>query len=70
MRGGSCAVFAWSDLFLDRSRKLVGLQSPAAAPRVRVAPRLPLNEPNRTEPTGSKPELAAGPATCCRTMEQ
>jgi len=27
---GHAAVFAWSSLFLDRSRKLVGLQSPAA----------------------------------------
>ena len=27
---GHAAVFAWSDLILDRSRKLVGLQSPAA----------------------------------------
>jgi len=28
---GHAAVFAWSDLILDRSRKLVGLQSPAAS---------------------------------------
>ena len=28
--GRDAAVFAWSDLILDRSRKLVGLQSPAA----------------------------------------
>ena len=27
---GRAAIFAWSDLILDRSRKLVGLQSPAA----------------------------------------
>jgi len=27
---GHAAIFAWSDLILDRSRKLVGLQSPAA----------------------------------------
>ena len=27
---GHAAVFVWSDLVLDRSRKLVGLQSPAA----------------------------------------
>ena len=27
---GSCVVFAWSDLISDRSRKPVGLQSPAA----------------------------------------
>ena len=27
---GHAAIFAWSDLTLDRSRKLVGLQSPAA----------------------------------------
>ena len=27
---GHAAIFAWSDLKLDRSRKLVGLQSPAA----------------------------------------
>ena len=27
---GHAAVFAWSDLALDRSRKPVGLQSPAA----------------------------------------
>ena len=27
---GHAAVFAWSGLVLDRSRKLVGLQSPAA----------------------------------------
>jgi len=27
---GSCSIFAWSDLTFDRSRKLVGLQSPAA----------------------------------------
>jgi len=27
---GSCGQFAWSDLILDRSRKLVGLQSTAA----------------------------------------
>ena len=27
---GHAALFAWSDLTLDRSRKLVGLQSPAA----------------------------------------
>ena len=27
---GHAAVFAWSDLILDRSRKLVCLQSPAA----------------------------------------
>jgi len=27
---GSCGRFSWSDLFLDRSRKLAGLQSPAA----------------------------------------
>ena len=27
---GHTAIFAWSDLILDRSRKLVGLQSPAA----------------------------------------
>ena len=26
----SCGRFSWSDLVLDRSRKLVGLQSPAA----------------------------------------
>ena len=26
---GHAAVFAWSDLILDHSRKLVGLQSPA-----------------------------------------
>jgi len=27
---GHAVIFAWSDLLLDRSRKLVGLQSPAA----------------------------------------
>ena len=27
---GHAAIFAWSYLILDRSRKLVGLQSPAA----------------------------------------
>ena len=27
---GHTAIFAWSDLILDRSRKLVGLQLPAA----------------------------------------
>ena len=27
---GHAAIFAWSDLIVDRSRKLVGLQSPAA----------------------------------------
>ena len=27
---GHAAIFAWSDLILDRSHKLVGLQSPAA----------------------------------------
>ena len=27
---GHAAIFAWSDLILDRSRKLIGLQSPAA----------------------------------------
>jgi len=27
---GHAAIFAWSDLILDRSRKLAGLQSPAA----------------------------------------
>jgi len=27
---GHAAIFAWSDLILDRSRKLVGLESPAA----------------------------------------
>ena len=27
---GHAAIFAWSDLILDRSSKLVGLQSPAA----------------------------------------
>ena len=27
---GHAAIFAWSDLILDRSRKLDGLQSPAA----------------------------------------
>jgi len=27
---GHAAIFSWSDLILDRSRKLVGLQSPAA----------------------------------------
>ena len=27
---GHAAIFAWSDLISDRSRKLVGLQSPAA----------------------------------------
>ena len=27
---GHAAIFAWSDLILDRSRKLVGLQSPAS----------------------------------------
>jgi len=27
---GHAALFAWSDLTLDRSRKIVGLQSPAA----------------------------------------
>jgi len=27
---GHASIFAWSDLILDRSRKLVGLQSPAA----------------------------------------
>ena len=27
---GHAAIFAWSDLILDRGRKLVGLQSPAA----------------------------------------
>ena len=27
---GHAAIFAWSDLILDRSRKLVDLQSPAA----------------------------------------
>jgi len=27
---GHAAIFAWSDLILDHSRKLVGLQSPAA----------------------------------------
>ena len=26
---GHAAIFAWSDFILDRSRKLVGLQSPA-----------------------------------------
>ena len=30
---GHAATFAWSDLILDRSRKLVGLQSPAACAR-------------------------------------
>ena len=29
-RVGHAAISAWSDLVLDRSRKLVGLQSPAA----------------------------------------
>ena len=28
---GHAAIFAWSDLTLDRSRKLIGLQSPAAS---------------------------------------
>ena len=28
---GHAATFAWADLILDRSRTLVGLQSPAAA---------------------------------------
>jgi len=37
---GHAAVFAWSDLILDRKRKLAGLQSPAApAPRARMALR-------------------------------
>ena len=27
---GHAAIFAWSDLILDRNRKLVGLQSPTA----------------------------------------
>ena len=27
---GYAAIFAWSGLILDRSRKLIGLQSPAA----------------------------------------
>jgi len=27
---GHAAILSWSDLILDRSRKLVGLQSPAA----------------------------------------
>jgi len=27
---GHAAIFAWSDLILDRSRKLIGLKSPAA----------------------------------------
>jgi len=27
---GHAAIFAWSDLILDRSHKLVGLQSPTA----------------------------------------
>jgi len=27
---GHAAVFAWSDLILDRNRRLVGLQSPTA----------------------------------------
>ena len=27
---GHAAIFAWNDLILDRSRKLVGLQSPTA----------------------------------------
>ena len=30
-RWGHAAIFAWSDLILDRSRKLVGLQSSPAA---------------------------------------
>ena len=33
---GHAAIFAWSDLILDRSRKLVGLQSPPAACATRV----------------------------------
>jgi len=34
---GHAAIFAWSDLILDRSRKLVGLSHPPPTPRVRVA---------------------------------
>jgi len=30
-RVGSCGLFSWSDLILDRSRKLFGLQLPAAS---------------------------------------
>ena len=52
---GHAAVFAWSDLVLDRSRKLVGLQSPAACrgstpPRMAVPLLLlgrPAGTPNR-----------------------
>ena len=36
-RVGDAAVFAWSYLKLDRSRKLVGLSRPPSASRLRMA---------------------------------
>ena len=37
---GHAAIFAWADLILDRSRTLVGLQSPAAAAAAAADPDL------------------------------
>jgi len=48
---GFAAILAWSDLILDRSRKLDGLQSPAAcATCSRIEDHGPIYAQSRTRP--------------------
>jgi len=57
---GHAAAFAWSDLILDHSRKLVGLQSPAASPRVRVAtPILTSSTTTSSTPSPQTPDAVS-----------
>ena len=63
---GHAAIFAWSDLILGRSRKLVGLQSPAAcATRVAATRILTLRTATSFTPSprrwGSRPSVAGEP---------
>ena len=69
---GHAAIFTWSDLILDRSRKLVGLQSPAACatrmggdsdPNFRELRPLPRPVPGHRV-WGSRPFVASEPG--CR----
>ena len=59
---GRAALFAWSDLISDRSRKLVGLQSPPPAPNVLVAtPILTSRTTTSSTPSPQTPDVVFTP---------
>ena len=65
---GHAAVFAWSDLILDRSRKLSGLQSPAACATCAVAtPVLTSRTATSSTPSPRTPDAVVTPVRVGRT---